>query len=330
MLEMISFPVYAQSMSEYESPEELRQVCHALGCDGIEAVWGGDTAMESLPEGFVIGYHLIFYPDWLDFWRGDKAALMRKFGSREAWTSFYGGENREVLIEQYRADMARAIRLGAQYVVFHVSDVSIKEGYTYAWEHSDKEVMDTSLELINLLFENQEPTLALLLENQWWPGFTFTEPEKTAYLLDGISYPNKGILLDTGHLMNTNLELKTEAEGIAYIHRMLDEHGALSRRIRGVHLHQSLSGEYVKANTCRLSEGTEDYLTRFGKSYGHILQIDRHRPWTDPSVASIIGRLQPEFLTHELYCKNRGERDQAVRTQKNTLEKGGLGHERYL
>lgn len=325
MIETISFPVYNESMAEYGGPEDLQNACRALGCGGIEALWGGDTAMDALPGNYAPGYHLTFYPDWVDFWRGDEVALLRKFGSRTAYESFYGGPGREALVAQYRADLARAARLGVRYVVFHVSDVSIEEGYTYRWEHSDKEVLDASIELVNLLFDGADYPFALLVENQWWPGFTFTDPAKTNYLLDGIHHFDKGILLDTGHLMNANPALLTEADGIAYIHKMLDEHGDLVRHIRGMHLHQSLSGPYVKANTGRLPGSMgEDYVARFGESYGHILKIDQHRPWTDPAIAGIIKRIAPEFLTHELSCKNRAEREQTVAAQRETLKRGGL------
>ncbi len=322
MLETVSFPVYKQSMAEYGGPEGLRAACYELGCDGVEALWGGDGAMDTLPDGFAMGYHLIFYPDWLDFWRGDEAALLRKFGSLEACAAFYGGENREAMLAQYRADLSRAARLGARYVVMHVSDVSIEEGYTYRWEHSHREVLDGAIELINLLFEGQDYPFALLVENQWWPGFTFTDPVQTAYLMDGIRYENKGIMLDTGHLMNANTRLETEGQGIAYIHKMLDEHGVLSRYVRGIHLHQSLSGSYVSSNTGSLpAKMAEDYLGRFGESYGHILQIDRHQPWTDRAIMGAIERIGPEFLTHELSCKNRLEREQVVAAQRKTLGK---------
>lgn len=325
MLELISFPVYAASMAEYGGAAELAASCRSLSCGGIEAVWGGDRAMDALPQGFAPGYHLIFYPDWVDLWRGDEDALMKKFGSRKAWTAFYGGADRQALLAQYRADLDRAVRLGARYAVLHVSDVSLEEGYTYRWLHTDKEVMDAALELANLLFAQGRCPLALLVENQWWPGFRFTDPAATEYLLDGLRFENKGIELDIGHLMNTDPDLRSEAEGIGYLHRMLDAHGPLCRYIRGIHLHQSLSGEYVRTHTGMVPEGLSgDYVTRFGQSYAHILQIDRHQPWTDPDIAEVVRRIAPEFLTHELSCKNRAEREQAVALQRETLRKGGM------
>jgi len=325
MLETISFPVYDESMAEYGGAEALAESCRAQGCGGIEAVWGGDGAMDALPDGFAPGYHLIFYPDWVDLWQGDENALTRKFGSRAAWSAFYGGADRNALIAQYRRDLSRAMRMGTRYVVFHVSDVSLEEGYTYRWIHSDQAVLDAALELINLLFGERSYPFALLVENQWWPGFTFTDPSQTQYLLDGIRFENKGVLLDTGHLMNTNTSLRTEADGVEYLHRMLDAHGALCGAIRGMHLHQSLSGAYVQAHTGAVPEDpTGHYMLRFGKSYAHILQIDRHLPWTDPDIAGVIRRIGPEWLTHELSCKNRTEREHAVSLQRETLRKGGL------
>lgn len=39
----------------------------------------------------------------------------------------------------------------------------------------------------------------------------------SARLFEKIKHKNVGIMLDTGHLMNTNPELQTEEDGIEYI-----------------------------------------------------------------------------------------------------------------
>lgn len=176
------------------------------------------------------------------------------------------------------------------------------------------------MEVANAILEGCEEGPAFLVENQWWPGFTFTDPDSTARLLEGIRYPNKGILLDTGHLMNANLDLETQEEGVAYLHRMLDIHGDLSRSVRGIHLHQSLSGAYTKAHTGTLpAPWPENYLERYAIGYGHILQIDTHRPWTSPAVRALVERVDPEWLVHELAAGTRAERDQAVALQNQAL-----------
>ena len=120
-----------------------------------------------MPAELILGYHLIFYPDWLDFYRDDRAALKQKFGSLEVTASFYGGLGPDTLLEQYRADLRRAVNLGARYVVFHVSDVSLEEGYTYRWLHTNQEVIDAAVEVVNLILGEERWPFEFLVENQW-------------------------------------------------------------------------------------------------------------------------------------------------------------------
>jgi hypothetical protein len=144
MVRFINFPLFDGCLEEYGGEAGLAAFCSALQCDGLEFIWGGGGLPSQLPQGLAVGYHLTFYPDWLDFWRGDEKALLRKFGSREAYVSFYGGEDGGCLLNQCRADLERAAALGAKYAVVHVSDVSVEECYTYRWEHSDTEVIDAA------------------------------------------------------------------------------------------------------------------------------------------------------------------------------------------
>ncbi|MFR8954582.1 MAG: hypothetical protein ACLVH7_10805 [Flavonifractor plautii] len=90
---LMSLPMTASVLTEYG---DLEEACRSCGCDGLEVVWGGEELPCTVPQALHVGYHLTFYPDWLDFWRGDRAALTEKFGSEEVWRSFYGGpEGRE-------------------------------------------------------------------------------------------------------------------------------------------------------------------------------------------------------------------------------------------
>lgn len=327
MIESVNLPLCAEVLAEYGGGAGLRREIQALGLDGVEGIWGGEDIHADFPPDLLTGYHLTFFPDWLDFYREDHGALVRKFGSLEAAWAFYGGRDPARLLDLYREDLARARGLGAKYVVFHVSDVSIEEGYTYRWLHTDEAVLDASTEIINTLLKTLPSDFDFLVENQWWPGFTFTEPEKTRRLLDGIAYARKGILLDTGHLMNTEPRLRTQREGLRYLHAMLDRHGDLCQWIRGVHLHQSLSGRYVRQNTGSLPlDLPAEYGARFGRSYSHILAIDRHRPWTDPGVADLLARIGPQYVTHELAAADRRQRARAVRRQRTTWRKGGGTH----
>jgi len=321
-----NFPLYDGCLEGFADMADVSKWCHEIGCDGLEIIWDHNVYHGERPgHDLAIGYHLMFWADWLDFWLEDEEALMRKFGSWDFVREYYRGDNRQAMVDFYRRDFAHAVEVGAQYVVFHVSDVSIEECFTFDFAHTDEQVIDASLELINQVFDGQDYPFALLVENQWWPGFTFTDPLMTQRLLDGIEHPDKGIMLDTGHLIHTDRTIDDEASAIAYINRMLDEHGALSQRIRGMHLHQSTSGPYMRQAVGKLPDDLDgDYWQKFARCYQHVLNIDEHQPWTDSRIADVVARIDPEWLNNELSAYGRQPHGDAVRTQVDTLRRGGL------
>ena len=322
MIQSLNFPLSQYCIRPYGSWEALGKKVKALGLDGLEVIADPDDLAADVPLDLVAGYHLTFYPDWVDFWRQDEKALLGKFHSWEEVEKIYRGRRPEDLMAQFREDLALAQRLKAPYLVFHVSDISLEEGYTYRWLHSDREVLDAAIDFANQLLKGVEPTFDFLVENQWWPGFTFTEPEKTEYLLERIDYPRVGIMLDTGHLMSTNQRIRGQKQGIAYILEMIEKHGSLAERIQGLHFHQSLSGAYCRKNVGEVPpDFPEEYFAAFAVSYGHIQQIDRHRPWTEPRCAAIIHRAAPKYLTHELSSGYPGGQLGAVKRQLTTLRR---------
>ena len=323
MIQTVNFPISDYCVRPYGSWEELRKRIYALGLDGIEAIADPDEQVDGFPDDLAAGYHMVFYPDWLDFWRQDEKKLLRKFDSWEMVERIYRGKRPEDLLRQFQEDLAHGQRLKTPYMVFHVADVSLEEGYTYQWEHSDMEVLDGAIEFINHLLWHVEPTFDFLVENQWWPGFKFTDPKLTEYLLSRIEYPRVGIMLDTGHLMNANTRLSTQAEGVAWIMKNIASHGALAKSIYGLHFHQSISGAYVRKHTGSIPpELRGDYFEKFGVNYSHILQIDRHRPWTDPNCVTILDAVQPKYLTHELSSGPRRSQLAAVKRQLGTIAAG--------
>ena len=320
MFELIPLPLSAGVLEEYGGGAGLRRTLGELGVQGVEAIWAGEPVPEDFPRELAVGWHLTFFTDWLDLYREDRAMLEEKYGSLDEARRFYGGLGADYLLEVYRADLERAKAMGVKYVVFHVSDVSIEEGYTYRWRHSAEEVIDGAAEVANALFKGEGGEVELLMENLWWPGLTMTDPALTARLLERVDYPKKGLMLDTGHLMNAERSLTSQREGVAYIHRMLDAHGSLCRHIRGVHFHQSLSGAYVRAHTGRVpADLPRDSLEQYGVNYRHIQRIDRHQPWTDPACASILERLRPDYLTHELAAEGPAARREATLRQRRAL-----------
>ena len=78
------------------------------GLDGIEfmlcAPW--DPAM--YPPEYIKGVHLMFWPSWLDFWRGDRAALIEEFGSEENIRAYYGSLDVADWVERWKENLRRA------------------------------------------------------------------------------------------------------------------------------------------------------------------------------------------------------------------------------
>ena len=324
MIQSMNYPLSKYCLQACGDWESLEKQIKRLGLDGLEVIADPDDLADDIPLSLVTGYHMTFFADWVDFWRQDEAALRRKFRSQEEIETVYRGTKPEDLLHHFREDLALARRLKAPYLVFHVSDVSLEEGYTYRWLHTDREVLDASVELINELLKGAEPTFEFLVENQWWPGFRFTDPALTEYLLSRINYPRVGIMLDTGHLMNTNWKLRSQWQGVKYILEMIEKHGELAGSICGLHFHQSVSGAYCRKNVGRLPEDFPlEWLQEFARIYSHIQQIDRHRPWTDPDCMKIIHRVEPKYLTHELSSGPRRTQLGAVRRQLHTIRQSG-------
>ena len=323
MIQSVNFPICSYCIKPYGGWDVLGAKIRSLGLDGIEGIVDPVDVDDTFPAELLAGYHMVFYPDWLDFYRQNEPELLRKFGSWEMIGKVYPGTRPEDLMRQFKDDLTFGLSMHTPYAVFHVSDVSLEEGYTYRWLHTNKEVLDGAIEFINELLRGVEPTFDFLVENQWWPGFTFLDPRETEYLLSRIDYPRTGIMLDTGHLMNTNPKLRTQAQGIDYILEKILSHGEMKERIRGMHFHQSLSGAYVRKNTGKLPEDfPSDYFAAFFQEYPHIESIDRHRPWTDPGCVRLIDEVRPLYLTHELSSGPHRPQLAAVKRQMGTIRKG--------
>lgn len=120
-------------------------------------------------------------------------------------------------------------------------------------------------------------------------------------------------MLDTGHFMNTNPELRTSDDAVACLHSMLDRHKDILPFIKGLHLNQSLSGSYMKAYMKSPSLPPEDPDLLFCQAFEHIFRIDQHLPFTDPGVSGLLKRICPKYVTLEYITKNRQEHEEYLR-----------------
>lgn len=305
---------------------EDRAALEALlrGFDGVELMCFEEDARGIVPKERVTGVHMNCLTYWLDFWRGDMDACLRELDTMENVRRMYGGETRQALLEHYRRDLENAKKYGAEYVVFHAADAGIEQTLTGRGGYASREVIDGVCEFLNELMGGVTDGPALLLENLWESGLTMTEPELTARLMDGVEYKNKGIMLDTGHLMHTNTALRTQAEALRYIQDMLDRHGALCRFIRGIHLNQSVTGAYMRRVAKNPPVPASDYAGRSYQLFEYVFRIDRHKPFTCPGVRALIERVGPEYLTFEFISNDLPQLRRMLHRQQNALAAEGM------
>ena len=336
MIQCLDFPI----MNGYAGPFGwwigLEQKLQELGIDGLDGAWVPGKIDQTIPAKMLIGSHVATLPDWLDYFRQDKQAILRKFGTWERAQIAYSDTDLSDPYDaarHYRMWLWEAVREGVQFVSFPVFDYSFEECWSYEWVHDDYKVLDGAIEIINFMLKDVEPTFDFLVENSWWPGFKFTEPEKTEYLLSRISYPRVGIMLNTARLLNTNLStfLRSQKAGVAYIRSMIQMHGALSESIKGIRLALSLSGRYVRQNTFPISlmkmVFPEEYLDPIRNEADVLIsdrlsKIDLRLPWGIPEIAQIVEEVSPDYLVHGIQYDPNATELPAVKKQQSALKRG--------
>lgn len=319
MKRTFNLTTYSEDLDRYRDRQDLLSALD--GFDGVELMHCGEDVRGVVPPEKILGVHLCFFPYWYDFYTGDLAACARRLGGMDNVRATYGGDTPDALITAFCRDIDLARAEGAEYVVFHVSDCADEELFTLRYRHTSREIVTAAADLLNRLFPEPDGNLILLMENLWHPGLTLTEPEVTRQLLASVRYQNKGILLDTGHLMHTNLSLRTQEEALRYLRRRIEEQGEDVRRaIRGIHLHQSLTGAYMAAVAADPPQLSADTAKRMEQVYTHAFACDEHRPFTAPGIRAFIDWIDPEFLTFEFISRSRREHETMLRQQLAALE----------
>ena len=326
MIQSLAFPLSDYSHGENEHWERLGDMLLAQGLDGFEILGDVLKTWEPLPLSLIRGYQMQTLSDWLDCYLGHKEEYILDFRvKREAADYFKKGKPEDIL-NLYRADLAYGRTLNAPYIVFDVSNADEQEMFSLRWSHSDYWVMDAAIEILNELLRNVEPDFSLMLGNDRCPGFTFTEPEKTEYLLSRIQYPKVGIMLDTGRLLSTCWGTKNQSEAIRYIHSMLDKHGELSRSILGLHFSYlptlGWTREKRKEPQRTRQEYHPPYWTPELALRLRVKWLDRHTCWSNPECVSLIDRIKPQYLVHVFYHDSSLTRMGALTRQLKAIHKG--------
>lgn len=325
MLKLLNFADYSPIIEgNQHGPEQLFTFLQRHRLDGVELIQHNRFMPwdpKRIPAEQIKGLHMQFWPTWLDFWNGNNDEVLRQFSTKEAYIQYYGGGTRDALVEYYRKEIEIARKIGVKYIVFHVSHVEVEHCFSYQFSYSDEEVVDAFIQMINEVLRGGDAEFDLLLENQWWPGLTLLDRQIAHRLLQGIRYPRTGFVLDIGHMMNTNHQLKSEEEAVDYILKTLHRLEDMALFIKGIHLNSSLSGEYVK-KVIREERPLEarEFFDRYNEACWHIAEIDRHKPFLHKSIQQIIRHVKPSYLVYEFRADSLQDLEHYIKLQNDVLD----------
>ena len=304
----------------YRDRADLQSFFRSFGLDGLEVMEAGPDEYDLIHADDVIGVHLRYWSGWMDFWTSNEKRLLDEFQSRENWQNSYGGTTPEAIVEAYRENIRFANSLKPEYMVFHVSECTMTESMRREYYYTDEQVCDAVIDILNQVVDGIRGKPWLLMENLWYPGLTLERPEIVKRLLDGVHYDKLGIMMDTGHLMHTNMELKTPDEAVDYIHSILDRYEDTSF-IRGIHLNQSLTGELAKKLMKDWTKIEGTYSQQVWEVMTHIFQIDTHRPFCSNRIEEIFSRLAGlEFVCLEQITATKEENAEYLKEQMKYLK----------
>jgi len=301
-------------LPRYVDNTDLKAAYQAFQLDGLELMEGGDDEQKIIHQDDVIGAHLRYFTHWVCLWLGDQQAVLKEYGDQETCQEVFGGTDRKAIIHAYNENLEFYRQYSPEYMVLHVADMTIQGTITREFPYSDPEVIDATTELVNEVFIDWENPIPLLFENLPWPGLTLRDPEMLRRLLAGVNYPNCGVMLDIGHLLETEPSIRSQDEGIDFIYQTLSQYDDLDF-IKGVHLHQSLSGEYIESVLENPFTIAGDYHHRRLAIMEHILTVDSHQPFISDRIAGLVDYINPDYLVFELISSDRKQHEDYLTEQ---------------
>ena len=306
---------YEEEIANY--PGGMKKYLADNNLDGLEIYVYGTEPFEKNYAKECVGAHLKFFPYWLDFYQGKCEEVFHQLGSREKVQEYYlGAKSKEEWLEKIRQNIRAALLLEPEYLVWHVADCNLEETFSFDFQHSDEEIIAATCEIINSLEDCLSEDVLLLFENLWWPGLRLRDTQAVEMLFRGIRKKKVGLMLDTGHLMNTNPSLRSEAEGISYIKETVNRLGIYKNYIKGIHLSCSLSGTYREGKSWEeRKERTPEFIM------GHIANIDQHKNFKEAGLKDLLSFLNPDYLVHELFYDNLKELAEFIQQQSLLLKK---------
>lgn len=320
---LLNFSTHAKDLALFRDDwEGLARFVASHGFQGVELYPVGEVDVGSIPGGLVRGVHLRFFIMIRHILNGDLKALERIFGDLETAKKFYGGLSRDVVLKTYVAQLDLASQLGASYVVFHPVEVMLDQVYDWTPRHTLEETLSLHCDLINEVMSMSPFRGLLLFENLWWPwGFTLKDPGEFEFILSRMEYERCGIVLDTGHMIVSEGGFDDEEQAVHALVRRVKGLACLSHHIHAIHLTCTLSGQYLKntrGTTGEVPEGG-NFWQRLQSARRHVMELDRHDPFTLPGIEVLIDIIQPSFVVFELRYGDLHTWQEKIQAQKDAL-----------
>lgn len=326
---LMDFSVYKPDLERFENGwKGLEEYITEKNIDGVELLLGHDVPSNEIPKNIVKSVHLPFWVTWLDVWRNGEEAAKYYFPEMTAKDLKFccGGKNAVDMVNSQKQLWEHAAHFNPAHAVLHAAHLELEHSFTRDFTYKSTEVLSSFSEMLNRAaqeFGDGEPPVTLAIENLWWPGLDFLFPAEADDFASRLDFSNWNLLLDTGHLMNTNISLRDEDEAIDFV---LDRISRLSKdiqdKIKSLHLNMSLSGEYqLKQVMNGLPNGWTDlsHSDKYSAARNHVLKIDQHLPFKSSRVREIIQEIKPENVIHEFITKDIHEYSEKLDIQMNAL-----------
>lgn len=285
-----------------ENVGQLNGFLQEKNLTGVEMiVWDNDLDSSAFKEQ-TVGVHLKYWPTWLPIYEGSQGTSWKGFRDKNLPENFCAVDSFSEWLEQIKANVRAALRLEPEYLVWHVADCTVPECFSFQFQHSNMDVLRATVDIVPEIFAEVPGNVKILFENLWWPGLNLLHNKETEWFFDSLADRNVGLMLDTGHLLNTDYTATCEQECIRVLLKRVREMGELKQVIKGMHLNLSVSAAYRRS--CWGQSRNSYTPEEIGR---HIGAIDQHRGFCEPALAEFIELVQPEYVNNELLFSNREE-----------------------
>lgn len=321
--ELVNFSIYEYDLQKFDNDwNNLRNLLKKHELDGIELLVNFEEVPAGIPADLVISVHLPSFMGWYRLWEDENFKIPEEIPD-ESVKYFYGGYSREEIISNFCDCLSYASILEPAYGVYHAAYTEISSAFEKAQPYSDREILKANAEFLNEVasrFPGGEPPFDIYIENLWYPGLTFLNPDAAAGFIDKLEFKRWKLLLDTGHLMNATGSCNDEEGAIDKVLELLERlDEEIIERINGIHLQLSTSGNYQNE-----TEEPENYHKmaldeKYACIYELLKNVDQHRPFSSDRCREIVDFISPCFITHELPGMTAGEIDDNIGRQIKAL-----------